>query len=203
MIKHICNRLGLPYTPFVTLVGLIVGLTDLTLDATLASWLNLHPHFILFLFLPALIFESSVNCDWYIFRRQLFKILMLAGPALVISVTLTAMTMYYLLDPEHILDVTQCLIFGSIAAATDPIAVVALLKEVGADKKLNTLIEGESLLNDGTAMVSFLIFLKIAEGNEPTFGSVTTQFVQLSIGGPLIGLLFAILLTWWLNRIHN
>lgn len=101
---------------------------------------------------------------------------MLAGPGLIICVVLTALSVYYVLGDSEVLTFTQCLIFGSIASATDPIAVVALLKEVGADKKLNTLIEGESLLNDGTAFVAFLIFLKIAEGKEATPVGVTVQF---------------------------
>ncbi len=63
--------------------------------------------------------------------------------------------------------------FGAVISATDTIAVVALLKEVGASKKLTILVEGESLLNDGAAMVLFLVLLKIAEGNEPTIGGVT------------------------------
>ena len=64
----------------------------------------------------------------------------------------------------------SCLALGSILAATDPVAVVALLKELGASKKLATIIEGESLFNDGTAMVLFLIFLEIIEGNDLSFG---------------------------------
>lgn len=51
------------------------------------------------------------------------------------------------------------LMYGSIVSATDPVAVVALLKELGASKRLSTMIEGESLLNDGTAMVVFLVLL--------------------------------------------
>lgn len=128
---------------------------------------------------------------------------MLAGPGLIICVVLTALAVYYILGDSETLTFVQCLLFGSIASATDPIAVVALLKEVGADKKLNTLIEGESLLNDGTAFVAFLIFLKIAEGEEATAEGVTIQFARLSIGGPLIGVAFAMILTWWLSRIHN
>ena len=88
----------------------------------------------------------------------------MAGPILIVCITLTACVMYWILDYKDTLSFTACLLFGSIVSATDPIAVVALLKEVGASKKLNTLIEGESLLNDGTAMVFFLIFIKIVEG---------------------------------------
>ena len=60
--------------------------------------------------------------------------------------------------------------YGSIVSATDPVAVVALLKELGASKRLATMIEGESLLNDGTAMVIFLVLLKIVEGETLTGG---------------------------------
>ena len=59
---------------------------------------------------------------------------------------------------------------GAILSATDPVAVVALLKELGASPKLATLIEGESLLNDGTAMVVFLVVLELVEGEHLTGG---------------------------------
>lgn len=101
---------------------------------------------------------------------------MLAGPGLIFCVTFTALTVYYVLGDRETLTFVQCLLLGAIVSATDPIAVVALLKEVGADPRLSTLIEGESLLNDGTAMVAFLIFLNIAEGEEATVGGVTLQF---------------------------
>ena len=62
------------------------------------------------------------------------------------------------------------MLFGSIISATDPVAVVALLKELGASRRLATLIEGESLLNDGTAMVVFLVLYDMVKGKEYTFG---------------------------------
>ena len=71
------------------------------------------------------------------------------------------------------------LLYGSIASATDPVAVVCLLKELGASKRLSTMIEGESLLNDGTAMVAFLIMLDISEGAEVSIGSIILKFLIL------------------------
>jgi len=65
---------------------------------------------------------------------------------------------------------TECVVFGSIISATDPVAVVALLKELGASKRLATLIEGESLLNDATAVVILMIATKMAEGEDITVG---------------------------------
>jgi NhaP-type Na+/H+ or K+/H+ antiporter len=87
----------------------------------------------------------------------------MAGPILIIAIVLSAIMMYYILgygstDPKNPFSFHSCLMFGSIISATDPVAVVALLKELGASRRLATLIEGESLFNDGTAMVCFLVF---------------------------------------------
>ena len=87
--------------------------------------------------------------------------------------------------------------------------MVALLKEVGASKRLGHIIEGESLLNDGTAYVLFLIFfdrvVTSARGEEPPAGMAAVgpaleQFAQLALGGPLWGLLTALLTVQWLSR---
>lgn len=83
------------------------------------------------------------------------------------------------------------LLLGSILSATDPVAVVAVLKTLGAPKKLASLIEGESLLNDGSAFVLFLIFKDMAAGHEQSFGSIVLTFSQLSLGGPLFGIVCA------------
>lgn len=78
---------------------------------------------------------------------------------LLIAIVLSALMMYYVLGYGSAdFTIYSCLMFGSIISATDPVAVVALLKELGASRRLATLIEGESLFNDGTAMVCFLVF---------------------------------------------
>lgn len=77
--------------------------------------------------------------------------------------------------------------FGSILGATDPVAVVALLKDVGADPKLGTIMEGESLLNDGTAIVVFTLFLELSKGEVYTGGEVVLLFLRVALGGPLFG----------------
>ena len=90
----------------------------------------------------------------------------MAGPIVIGSTALSGVTMFYILDYGATPDfpMSAALLFGAIASATDPVAVVALLKELGASKRLSTMIEGESLLNDGTAMVVFLVILDIVEG---------------------------------------
>jgi solute carrier family 9 (sodium/hydrogen exchanger), member 10/11 len=122
---------------------------------------------------------------------------------LIIATFLSALMMRYLLRYDGQFTWTAALLYGSIISATDPVAVVCLLKELGASKKLSTMIEGESLLNDGTATVVFLVLLDIAEGMEATVGSVIVKFIRLSIGGPALGVLVGVFVNFILKRIHN
>jgi len=94
----------------------------------------------------------------------------MAGPMLIGSTFLSALMMTYVFGYTGDFTWKASLMYGSIISATDPVAVVALLKELGASKRLATMIEGESLLNDGTAMVIFLVLLKMVEGEEMTAG---------------------------------
>ena len=88
----------------------------------------------------------------------------MAGPMLLVSTILSALMMRYILGYDGEFTFQASLLYGSIISATDPVAVVVLLKELGASRRLATMIEGESLLNDGTAMVVFLVLLDIVKG---------------------------------------
>lgn len=145
-----------------TIVGVCVGLLAPylgSLEDTIVASSEISPHTILLLFLPALLFESAFHSDWHLFKKQLSQILLLAGPILLVGAFLTAFILDNVVPEKLTSGFIGALVFGSIVSATDPVAVVALLKELGASKRLSTLIEGESLLNDGTAMVLFAVIL--------------------------------------------
>ena len=108
----------------------------------------------MYVFIPVLIFESAYNCNWYVFKKAFINIVLLAGPGVLIGAAMIAFTLKLILGYDE-LTWPMVLMMGSILSATDPVAVVALLKELGASVSLNTLIEGESLLNDGVAMVFY------------------------------------------------
>ena len=130
----------------------------------------------------------------------------MAGPMLLFSTFVTAVFMYYVLGfngPDNGFTFVACLLFGAIISATDPVAVVSLLKELGVSKRISTLIEGESLLNDGTALVLFLVLIKFVTGDDMTATEVISQFCKMSLLGPLLGLAFGIVMAFCLNRIHN
>lgn len=188
--KLLTKKLHFPYTPALTFVGIIIASIDLHVfrhnyeqveeEVLVEHGIirqtadTLHfpvPELIFLCFLPALIFESSFNSDWYVFKRQFCQILVLAGVLLVYCAFATAASMFYILgynSETNNMSFMGCLLFGAIISATDPVAVVALLKELGINKRISTLIEGESLLNDGTAVVLFIVIRLLEEGEEMT-----------------------------------
>ncbi len=196
------RRLPIPYTVLLVLIGM-------GLEALAGVWEPLHPllHFrltpelVLFIFLPTLIFESGFNLN----ARQLIKdiapVMVLAVPALLISTAVVGLGMWLLLPME----LTTALLFGALISATDPVAVIALFKELGAPLRLTVLVEGESLLNDATAIVVFNILLGIALFGGMQWsdaGLAAGQFVKVFFGGTLVGAGFGLLLAWLMTRLR-
>ena len=100
----------------------------------------------------------------------------------------------------------QALVFAALIAATDPVAVVSLFRELGVDRRLQVLVEGESLLNDGTAVVIFTLAVAIATGgaNEvPSPLSLVGQFALMVGGGVAVGLLVALGVTAIMRRLDD
>src|SRR5690606_7591146 len=100
-------------------------------------------------------------------RKNLGAIVVLAAPALVLATILTALAMVWITRSSWQWSLSAALVFGALISATDPVAVVAILREVGAPKRLGVLIEGESLFNDGTAIVVFSVLLATLQGGSP------------------------------------
>jgi NhaP-type Na+/H+ or K+/H+ antiporter len=207
VFRQIAARFELPYTSLITVLGLFLGIYSEhfgKLGHAIQVWSQFDPHLLLMVFLPPLIFESAFNSDWHIFKVELPQVLLMAGPMLLFSTCLSALMMRYILGYSgEEFPFSAAMLFGSIISATDPVAVVCLLKELGASKRLSTMIEGESLLNDGTAMVVFLVVLDIVEGKEFTIWQILLKFIRLSIGGPLLGIFCGVFITFILKRIHN
>lgn len=140
--------------------------------------------------------------------------LLLAGPGVILGAGITAALVKVSFPHEWTWG--QCLLFGAMFSATDPVAVVAVLKEAGLSKRLRTLVDLEALLNDGTAYVLFFVLRRFVvdasnlaagnpiEGQEPTTVSTAlVQFVRLAIGGVALGLAFGVATTAWLRYMYN
>ena len=146
--------------------------------------------------------DSAFNCEWHVFKKSLANILLLAGPGVLWGAFIIAFIFKNILGYEE-QDLTwyEACALGCVLSATDPVAVVALLKELGASVHFNHLVEGESLLNDGTAMVFFLLFMGLVKGEAPSVLGVVSNFIQLSVGGPILGLVIGFFVSFWLKKI--
>lgn len=141
-------------------------------------------------FLPALLFAGALHVNIDDLKQHKWEITGLATIGVVISTFVVGYTAHYLLAALGMpVSLLYCLVFGALISPTDPIAVMGILKSAGAPKPLRTTIVGESLFNDGTAIVAFTIILGlITLGSEPSVANIGGLFLREAIGGIFFGL---------------
>jgi NhaP-type Na+/H+ or K+/H+ antiporter len=164
------------------------------------SDISLEPFLLLHMFLPALIFESSMSCDYFVFSNHAIGAILLAGPGMVLQIVLIAVCVKFILPYSW--GWIESLLFGGIISATDPVSVISLVKELGVVPDLGVLIEGESILNDGTAIIAFELCLAMLF-TPGTPASFFGKAMQLILGGPALGILFFLVLRFALTRIKD
>lgn len=193
----------LPPSPLLLVMGIIlrdVGQYIGDLGPTVKLLDNLDPHLILLAIMPALIFEAALSTDWYTFKRELGQIIPMATTVVMLSAFLTAVVIKYILDYDFSWE--QAMLIGVILNATDHVAVVAQLKEIAADKRFETLIEGETLLNEATVIVLFTVFSTSLESHAG-YEEGIILFLRLALGGFGMGILFSLAMGYIIERIVN
>jgi len=189
------RRLRVPYTVALVVAGLLLGASPLLHPPTLTKEL------LFAVFLPGLLFEAAFHLEAEEFWRNRVTIFSLALPAVALATLLTAAILVSALRLAGLaLAWGPAFVFATLIAATDPIAVVSLVRTLGAPIRLGVLIEGESLLNDGTAAVSFAAAVGYVLGTQPDAASLAFEFffaigAGVVIGG-LAGLATRRLLAW-------
>ncbi len=194
------RRWRIPYTLTLVVAGLLLGFVELPALEGIA----LSADLLLLLLLPALLFEAAFHIEWSEFRREIVTILCLAVPGVAVAIGATAALLYVGLGMTGLIagfEWVHAFLLASVIAATDPISVLALFKELGVARRLYLLVEGESLLNDGVAVVAFFIVVAafgITWGGRPppelngtseVVAHSLVTFVRMALGGALIGVL--------------
>jgi CPA1 family monovalent cation:H+ antiporter len=181
VVAIITRRLGLPYT-----IGLVVAGVALSVGGY-RSGIVLTPELIFTFLLPPLVFEAALHLKWQQFRQDSGLVLSLAFGGTLLSAAVVAAGMHWLVGWGWL----ASLLFGSLIAATDPVSVVAMMKEQDAEPRLRFVMESESLLNDGAAAVLFGLCVAAATGASTDVGTIAQSFVMTVAGGIICGLVVA------------
>lgn len=177
LVALAARQFRLPYTTVLVVVGLGIALSGVF------PKIELTPDLVLLVFLPPLAFEAAFHLRWERLRRDLVPVGIFALFGVVLTTLVAGLIMVTLLG----IPLELALLFGALIAATDPVSVVALFRELGVSRRLSTLMEGESLFNDGTSIVLFQIVLAIVVTGVFNPGEGLVAFVRLVIGGIALG----------------
>ncbi|CAN6549729.1 unnamed protein product [Malus baccata var. baccata] len=206
--RHLLRGTRVPYTVALLILGIGLGSIEYgthhqmgRIGDGIRIWANINPTLLLAVFLPALLFESSFSMEVHQIKRCMVQMIILAGPGVLISTFVLGSALKLTFPYDWSWKIS--LLLGGLLSATDPVAVVALLKELGASKKLSTIIEGESLMNDGTAIVVYQLFYQMVLGKSYDWAAIIKFLSQVTFGAVGIGLAFGIVSVLWLGFIFN
>lgn len=214
IFKSLFQRTRIPYTVGLFAIGLAAGIMNRMgvfhgmpqFSAALDSVANINPDLILYIFLPILIFDAAYELNLHIFKKTLTNATLLAAPGLIICMILTAgvlMAISFFVPGYEKWTWASALMFGALISATDPVAVVALLHELKTSKRFSTLVDAESLLNDGTGIVCFMLFYGITVWGRSDDLTPILEFCQVVAGGAILGFIAARLVIWFITRINS
>ena len=184
LVGIVTNRLRLPYTVGLVLIGLALSIRG-------QENIDIPPDIFLGLLVPPLVFEAAFHINLKDLFRDITPILILAIPGVLITTFLVG----GVVSLGAGFELATALVFGALVAATDPVAVVALFRSLGVPKRLQVLLEGESLFNDGTAIVIFNLMVVITiTGTYDLLGSIV-DFIIVAGGGIAVGFILGVIIS--------
>jgi monovalent cation/hydrogen antiporter len=180
----IARRLGLPDP-----VTLVIGGAALAFIPRLPE-IRLAPEVIFTVLLPPILYQAALHLPWIEFRENLRPILILAIGLVLATMVAVGLTAHWLIPT---MPFAVAMVLGAILAATDPTAAIAIMRRLRAPRRVVTIVEGESIVNDATALVLFTLALGAVSTGDFSISGAFVQFVFVSVGGTLVGLVVAAL----------
>ncbi|HWD75082.1 MAG TPA: Na+/H+ antiporter [Solirubrobacteraceae bacterium] len=177
LLAAIARRAGLPYAAVLVLGGLVLGLIPGI------PTVRLNPQLVLLGFLPPLVYASAFQAASYDLRPSIVHILTLATGLVLLTVLVVAAAGRVVAGLPWV----SAFVLGALAAPTDPVSASAVMRHVGAPERIMAILEGESLINDGTGLAAFQVAV-VAAGGGISIGSGVLRFIAISVGGAAVGL---------------
>jgi CPA1 family monovalent cation:H+ antiporter len=181
-VALLSRRVGIPYVTGLVLAGL-------PFSELMYRSVGLDPALVFNLFLPILLFDAGINTDVSRLRSTFKPIALLAGPGAILSGGIIALLLKFGLG----LGWMPAAFMGVMLANTDTVSMIAVFKDIPVPSRLSTIVEGETLFNDATALVGFNLILQVYSTGSLSFLEGIQQLLFISIGGSLIGLVLGYL----------
>ncbi|OUR73254.1 hypothetical protein A9Q78_04775 [Methylophaga sp. 41_12_T18] len=190
LLKPLAQKLHLPFAGLLVATGFVGSEIIVGLGHDTGIRYDSFHDLILIIFLPLLIFEAAFKIDAVLLLKHLFVILFFAIPVMLLSTCVAAVMIYYGIGHPSGFPWIAALLSGALLAATDPVSVIEMMRKLGAPERLCMLLDGEALFNDATAIVTFSIFLYIAQHplENIAIADVVSRFGVVFFGGIVIGL---------------
>ena len=191
MLRPVAERNKLPFAAVLVLTGFLGSELLLMFDLDTGVRHQSFHDLIFYVFLPLLVFEAAFRIDALMLRNNLFVILLLSIPVLLLSTTVTAVLVYYGIGHPEGFPWIAAFLTGAVLSSTDASPITARFPKLGVPVRLRILMDGEDLFSDATAIVTFSIFLYIAlhPTEQITFGDAAVTFLLVFFGGIFVGLL--------------
>lgn len=193
-LSAIADKIRLPYPILLIVAGIALGFIPELPE------IEINPEVIFLIFLPPLLYDAAFNISYKEFQNNMSTISGLAISLVFITASGIAVIAHYMIPG---MTWPLAFVLGAILSATDAVAAISITKGLGLSHKTNTILEGESLINDASALVAYRFAVAAATGTAFVFWKATLEFFLLMGGGFLVGLVMARILGFILKRIHH
>lgn len=193
-LSAVADRIKIPYPILLIVAGIAVGFVP-----SLPS-IDINPEIIFLIFLPPLLYDAAFNISFKEFKTNINTIFTLAITLVFITAIGIAVVAHYMIPG---MSWPVSFVLGAILSATDAVAAMSITKGLGLSHKTNTILEGESLVNDASALVAYRFAVAAVTGTAFVFWKASLEFAILMAGGFLIGMVISKILAFIINRIHS
>lgn len=193
-LSALADKVKLPYPILLIVAGIAVGFVPSIPD------IELNPEIVFLIFLPPLLYDAAFNISFQTFKTNINTISTLAISLVFITASGIAVLAHYIIPG---MTWPLAFVLGAILSATDAVAAMSITKGLGLSHSTNTILEGESLVNDASALVAYRFAVASVTGATFIFWRATLDFFVLMAGGFLVGLVMGKILAFIIKRVHK